>query len=855
MLFARRLPGKGDSPVAYKRPDGVYPYIGTDTWAKHLADAVENTCEQHGVVPPPRIAITEGLATALGDTEIKKIVATVGGKKVLRPNTCRPVQAGADTVLLLICDVHGAAVVPWDLNDRTVSSWTPPSPEATQRVSALIAAETALEKAEKEQRIAEKERDARRRAPGDETYAAEALAAAGEKFAEAARKVRDAKRERDALLAALGHRRPRPVVQAVDDNGQPMSALTLAEQPYEVAVHIQRYAAANLRRAGKTRGYDLTESLVASGQLTRGMSVLQQWQIKTADGTSSSLWRMVAVTANNRALARLDIFGLRPEHLVTGMPQSLCPLPKEKNDPTLLLLNQREILNRVSAGLNEASAAEETEPEHAAKRASKVATVPMEIVIGCSKPEALEHVLRALNVNDHLRGIQPYDEDARLIALFATLVDAYAKEGQLGAVLADTFPTARGAELLDLGGVRDALTANGPLDPLASLLPPGEEVSPVTMRDVAIRAITALVFPEVPSAPPSTGRRQVRDTGWFWPIVQGALQEPAWSQIRAKTAEARTRLWSAAIAQLYLHRANILSALGLFGVPEAKEGSGQDPRSLKDLFLGAEAGDPTAWAALVRRMAPNLMHAPEPLITPGQGSEAGDSRKGVRRTPSSALAALTLAYTEQTPHVSRALLLAFARAVLAHPDAMEPPETPEGGRPVCYGERYWDDTARTAIVPGMVLVPDMDGRPTSFVVDKAWFDEMFPVELGRATQTHAAGGASGGPSTSRAIDPADAGATVHEYAPVDPRDQLASLRRELPARVELAEGSYQSAVAAADALLADFEEARRLRTQLGEEPLPADERITWMEKLVKARDAAQTSVSALEQVESLILQI
>lgn len=155
----------------------------------------------------------------------------------------------------------------------------------------------------------------------------------------------------------------------------------------------------------------------------------------------------------------------------------------------------------------------------------------------------------------------------------------------------------------------------------------------------------------------------------------------------------------------------------------------------------------------------------------------------------------------------------------------------------------------------MVLVPDMDGRPTSFVVDKAWFDEMFPVELGRATQTHAAGGASGGPSTSRAIDPADAGATVHEYAPVDPRDQLASLRRELPARVELAEGSYQSAVAAADALLADFEEARRLRTQLGEEPLPADERITWMEKLVKARDAAQTSVSALEQVESLILQI
>ncbi|MFB7447591.1 hypothetical protein [Streptomyces sp. NPDC056194] len=99
-------------------------------------------------------------------------------------------------------------------------------------------------------------------------------------------------------------------------------------------------------------------------------------------------------------------------------------------------------------------------------------------------------------------------------------------------------------------------------------------------------------------------------------------------------------------------------------------------------------------------------------------------------------------------------------------------------------------------------------------------------------------------------------AAGHEDVPVDPRDQPARLRRELSARVESTEGSYQSSIAAADALLADFAEARRLRTQLGEEPLPADELITWMEKLVKARDAAQTSgVSALNQVESLILRL
>ncbi len=497
---------------------------------------------------------------------------------------------------------------------------------------------------------AAKEREARRRAPGDETYTAEALEAATQKHLDAVRHVKKLERERQALLTALGNRRPRPVVRAVEEDREPKAALTLAEQPYEVAVHVQRYAASCLQRAGKTRGYDLAESLVDAGQLSKGMNVLQQWQIINPDGTVSRIWRMAAVTGNNRALARLDIFGVHPEYLVTGMPQSLLSLPKEKSDPKLRLLNLREVLNRVSARLNEAGTQPETSPEDPAIRAGKIATVPTEIVIGCNKPAALEHVLRALNVNDHLRGIQPYDEDARLVALFATLVDSYASQSLLAAALAEAFPRARGADLLDLLGVRDALTANGPLDPLEPLVPAGDEVSPVVLRDIAVRAITALVFPEIPTAPETaTGKRTVRDTGRFWPVVKGTLQERAWSQVNGKTAGARTRLWSAAVAQLFLHRGNILSSLGLFGVEETREGSGQDPRSLKELLLGAEAGEATAWAALVQRMAPALMHAPEPFITPGQGSEAGEGRKGVRRTPSSALASLTLAYTSKKP--------------------------------------------------------------------------------------------------------------------------------------------------------------------------------------------------------------
>ncbi|MEV7283003.1 hypothetical protein AB0O01_00280 [Streptomyces sp. NPDC093252] len=89
--------------------------------------------------------------------------------------------------------------------------------------------------------------------------------------------------------------------------------------------------------------------------------------------------------------------------------------------------------------------------------------------------------------------------------------------------------------------------------------------------------------------------------------------------------------------------------------------------------------------------------------------------------------------------------------------------------------------------------------------------------------------------------PADAGNTAdadappiaHGEAAADPRDQLAKLRRELPARVELAEGNYQKAVDASHALMTDFEEAHRLRVQFKEECLPPEQRIEWMKKLTR----------------------
>ncbi|MFF7098220.1 hypothetical protein ACFY9A_38440 [Streptomyces rubradiris] len=196
----------------------------------------------------------------------------------------------------------------------------------------------------------------------------------------------------------------------------------------------------------------------------------------------------------------------------------------------------------------------------------------------------------------------------------------------------------------------------------------------------------------------------------------------------------------------------------------------------------------------------------------------------MRRTPSSALASLALAYTSKSPAISRPLLLAFARSVLAHPDATEPPAVDDGSPLVCYSERHLAEDEQSPITAGMAISPDLGWRPTRYVADKEWFDETFPVELGRPAPAPAASSGAGTRASAVQSGPAD-GSTSHGKAPPDPREQLATLRRELPARVELVAASYQHTVDSAHTLMTDFEEARRLRAQLGEESLPAEQRI------------------------------
>lgn len=108
---------------------------------------------------------------------------------------------------------------------------------------------------------------------------------------------------------------------------------------------------------------------------------------------------------------------------------------------------------------------------------------------------------------------------------------------------------------------------------------------------------------------------------------------------------------------------------------------------------------------------------------------------------------------------------AIVREVGAGDDATQPPEAQDGTPLVCYGEQHGSEKDRTPITAGMVIAPDIEGRPTAYVADKVWFVEMFPVELGRPAL--AGGDASTSMGTGNSAGAGDGG-TSREEVRVDP---------------------------------------------------------------------------------------
>jgi hypothetical protein len=796
---------------------GPFPYPTQAGWADDLYTAIIATCEIESVIPAPKAAIMQALAPALGAGEAKRIIERRrDDTRLLRPSAydVRKSENG-QKILLLNVGLHGAASLPWALNDRTRSLWLPPTAENVQRLqkaveqeAATVAAKAALQRA----------KDDRRRLAATATPAEKAASAAA--VAAATKAVEDATAALEQCQEALGKLQPLPTVRTATEAGKPVAALTTAPASTAIARSVQRYTIEQLRARGRARSYDLLESMVQEGQLADTIVVLQATPLINEDGTTTDVWRLYQVTGNNRADVRLQIYGLDPADLLTGVPQHRLTVGEESPNPRLLVTGLGEILRRLSSRLNDEYADEHPDEEGPAARAWRIAQVGARVVIGAARPERLEAALREINVHDHLRGQLVYESIDRSLGLFSTLVQTYQDQGLLGALLAEEITGGRVAATdLDSAGIADALVGAGPLDPLIPLLNHGDPASPLAKRDLAVRAITAIVFPR-PQPNVVLLPYERMPVGRYWPVVRRALQESAWSQDSVTRTRQRTEVWAAAVRQLFAHRENLLSVNGLFTAQHVKYGVRIDGRSLAALLAACWAGDKDAWNRLVRQhLLPGLVNAPEPFITPGQGSQSGADRKGVRRTPVNALNALVNAYTNPAPGVTRELLISFAEAVLAAPEQ----PTGAGGHPA-----------------GTFWAPGSDGKPrTGELADKTWYDAMFPK-----TGPEPVGGTTPPAPVGEGDDTADEDPAIIELSedpPEDPFARMTRLRTEIPGKFD----SCRQLAQALDEQLAELisltEDAVTARQDAAAAELPMEAQKAYVNEIKALKSTADTS--------------
>ncbi|MEU5633571.1 hypothetical protein ACH47C_31640 [Streptomyces rishiriensis] len=818
---------------ARKAPEGPFPYPTHPAWALNLYEAVVNTCGIEGFAPVPQQAVLDALAPALGEGEAKHVTERRRESRFLRATAYYVEQRDTDGALLVLkAKLHGAATLPWVNNDRTRSAWLHPSAENQQRLEELVDQQRSVSV----RTVAlERARSALRAVAPTATAAENDAAAAAVKTAE--EELARAKRELEACEQALGKRRPLPVVRAVTEDGIPLAALTTEAVRAEVAAEVQRYAVETLRQRARQRPYDLAESLVQEGQRDSTVVVLQRTPVIDQDGSRRHIWRGQQATGANRTDARLETFGVTPQHLLTGVPQSLLRLPEEEDNRRMVVRGLGEILRRISFLLNAEYADPDQDLEGRAQRAARIAQVPARIVVGAKKPERLEESLRQLNVHEHLRGQLDYEDMDRSLGLWSTLVKAYRAKGLLGELLAQEVAHGRiAAGELDEEAIADALVGARALDELAVLLSPGDEVSPMTLRDVAIRCATVLVFPPVPPRPEGLSARAHMPTGRYWPVVRATLQEASWAQRTGDKAKRRTEIWAAVVAQHFLRPGPLAAAEGLFGKPEVQFGVRTDARSLASLLTACRQGDPAAWEALVRRhLVPGMISGAEPFITPNQGSLASSARKGVRRAPSNAVQSLVEAYTRPPEGVTRALLLAFAESVLRAPDS----------------------SAGDGLAAGTFWAPDAHGDPCEgLLADKEWFDALFPLTSfprSKRTMPPADGiGAEGGDIGENSGEDT---VELAEEIPEDPLVRLTRLRMELSAVVASSTVGAAALAEQITRLLVTLEDAVRAREEASAAEEPAQVQKLYVEDFNKIKAEAAKIAPLLDKATLAVMSL
>lgn len=313
------------------------------------------------------------------------------------------------------------------------------------------------------------------------------------------------------------------LVTGTDPDGKPLPYLTTSHPvPANTISSLIGVMEGALSDTDGARGYKLRDDIRAYGQNETTLHAPLLRVVDESDNAGAAARRVLDLTAikgANRTRARLDLYGLSTKEIVFGIEQSKLELPEPRQgveypariaDPTVWV--------PAFATAMRTAYSDSRHPQHdVARDAAKIATVPMQIIVGTADPQEFHNVVFDPNRADHRRPPLGYVLAEKAASdLRAVLRDAKAK---------DWITESERAWLAGEGN-----------DPNGQ---PGETM--VSRRDRRDRALFAAVFPSDKSRADA---------------VRRVLGEPRRSYTNKDHVAHRLRMVSAVAGEGYRHRWN-----------------------------------------------------------------------------------------------------------------------------------------------------------------------------------------------------------------------------------------------------------------------------------------------------------
>ncbi|WP_158933384.1 hypothetical protein [Streptomyces sp. KE1] len=406
--------------------------------------------------------------------------------------------------------------------------------------------------------------------------------------------------------------------QAADGVPQDFAAVESVVENRESLVANLEKAELGLREREGHRNYDLRQDLILNGQQEPCLYVAQHILIEEAplqdrEGNPlhpSEHWQWMAVRGNNRTQRRHEIFGISSADVVAGVPVKKIGGGGEaiSFDPNEWLERLSNLLNAEHAALPDGASDVGAIDDFRAGRASRVAVVESQLVVGCSIPRRLYRIVQMSNRRDHVHTPLEFTPNDRARALGRSVLGTYVADGVLSE------------------NVEEVLSGSLPITGLQGL-PADAKVS--ELRDIRSMMLFRELFPM---------DRQKRL------LVRRVLSESPPSQLSSAEANQRARIWSAMTSESFPSPWNPRIA-EVFQLAEVRVGLSPSERRLPELLAQADTDDEAFEELIVYRAAHwlaayDIIDADRGSLTGQKTDDEGIKADRVRRTVKNNLMAM-----------------------------------------------------------------------------------------------------------------------------------------------------------------------------------------------------------------------